>query len=615
MDTSTRNFCIVPLNDKNYPTWKVQIKMQLMKEELFDIVSGTETAPDSTDGVNFRKFSVRRDKALAYIVLSIDTKLLYLIGDPVHPTEVWNKLENTFQKKTWANKLKLKRQLYNLKLKEGDKVQDHLKAFSELFGELAVIGNALEDEDKVITLLASLPASFSPLVTTLEALEQVPSWEVATEKLLQYETKLRTETLGSIASGDSSSVLVSNSKFFKKKIKCFHCGKLGHKKDQCFKLGHRKSNNDVSKANCVKAQPAQAAQDDCNSEGKYLESVHVASAFTTCDDRSSWIIDSGASQHMCNNKADFSNFSKLTSELKVEIGNGTFLFATGIGDIQLNLNLCNETKLCTLKIVEDLAYNLISVSQITMNGKIVEFNEKLCKIFQKGLLVANADRVNKLYILNCSKSISAANFCNQNQKSEVIWHKRFCHLNMNSLRHVINNNIVLGINCKTSNEKIQCDFCCEGKSHKTPFQKSESGSKYKLLELIHSDVCGKISPSSPSGSNYFVTFIDDVSRFTWVYMLKNKSDVFAKFKEWKVMIEKQYNVCVKRLRTDNGGEYTSREFESYLLSEGIVHEKTIPKTPEQNGVSERMNRTLVESVRTMLLDSNLPKTFFDCLLC
>ena len=127
---------------------------------------------------------------------------------------------------------------------------------------------------------------------------------------------------------------------------------------------------------------------------------------------------------------------------------------------------------------------------------------------------------------------------------------------------------------------------------------------------MHSDVCGRLEAKSLSGAEYFVTFIDDKSSYVWIYILKNKSVVLKIFLEWKSMVEKSSGEKIKTLRSDNGGEYTSKEFEYYLKKNGIRHERTVPKTPEQNGVAERMNRTLVETVRAMLSDSKLPKKFW-----
>jgi len=119
-----------------------------------------------------------------------------------------------------------------------------------------------------------------------------------------------------------------------------------------------------------------------------------------------------------------------------------------------------------------------------------------------------------------------------------------------------------------------------------------------------------MNAKSIGGAEYFLTFIDDKTRYVWVYPLKHKSQVFDRFREWKALVENASGQKLKVLRTDNGGEYTSIKFEEFLKSEGVRHECTIPKTPEQNGVAERLNRTLVETVRSMLIDSKLPHKFW-----
>ena len=123
-------------------------------------------------------------------------------------------------------------------------------------------------------------------------------------------------------------------------------------------------------------------------------------------------------------------------------------------------------------------------------------------------------------------------------------------------------------------------------------------------------MCGQMDVPSLSGSKYFLSFIDDKSRYVWAYILKHKSDVFEKFIEWKAMVEKQTGKKLKKLRSDNGGEYLSEQFTNYFKKEGICRELTIRKTPEQNGVAERLNRTLEETIRTMLCESGVPKNFW-----
>ena len=144
------------------------------------IVSGTERAPTDAESAAHKSFLARENKVLAAIILEIQQNFLYLLGDPTDPVVVWTKLENTFQRKTWSNKLRLRKKLYSLKLRDGDCMQQHLKTFMELFDELSVVGDAVEEEDRVINMLASLPDSYSTLVTALEASDKVPTWESVT---------------------------------------------------------------------------------------------------------------------------------------------------------------------------------------------------------------------------------------------------------------------------------------------------------------------------------------------------------------------------------------------------------------------------------------------------
>lgn len=180
---------VVPLNGANYPTWKVQCRMALIKDGLWTIVNGTEVLPGEDEPEKRAKFVTRRDRAV--IVLSIDPSLLYLIGDPEDPIIVCKKLSDKFQKKTLANKQELRRKLYSLRLQEGDSVQKHIKTMTEVFDALSVIGDPMEEEDRVIHLLAGLPESYSMLVTALEANSDVPTLETVTERLLHEERKMK----------------------------------------------------------------------------------------------------------------------------------------------------------------------------------------------------------------------------------------------------------------------------------------------------------------------------------------------------------------------------------------------------------------------------------------
>ena len=155
-----------------------------------------------------------------------------------------------------------------------------------------------------------------------------------------------------------------------------------------------------------------------------------------------------------------------------------------------------------------------------------------------------------------------------------------------------------------------CEACTTGKMHRTPFPRSSGSRAKEVIELIHSDVCGPFSEPTFGGARYFVTFVDDKSRKVWVHTIAQKSEVFGLFKELKAMLENQTNKTIKTLRTDNGGEYTSNRFKQFLVSVGIKHQLSVAYNPQQNGVAERMNRTLKEMMRSLLGDSDLPNGYW-----
>jgi hypothetical protein len=146
---------------------------------------------------------------------------------------------------------------------------------------------------------------------------------------------------------------------------------------------------------------------------------------------------------------------------------------------------------------------------------------------------------------------------------------------------------------------------------KDPFLAVTTDNRSKeILDLIHSDVCGPMTVASLAEYLYYVLFIDDHSRKTWIYFLKNKDGVLAKFQEFKAQVENLTERKVKVLRSDNGGEYTSKEFNSFCIEAGIKREFTVPYNPQQNGVAERKNETIIEATKAMIHDQSLPMTLW-----
>lgn len=174
------------------------------------------------------------------------------------------------------------------------------------------------------------------------------------------------------------------------------------------------------------------------------------------------------------------------------------------------------------------------------------------------------------------------------------------HLDHGALR--ILHEIAIGVPEFSIEHDVVCKGCAMGKYVKAPFPSRATG----ILDLIQTNVSGKFSYISLGGYEYYITFIDDYSRFTWILFLKTKNEVFQCFKEFNALVENQPSRKIKVLRSNNGGEYTKGEFVDFCTSEGIRHEFTIPYTPQQNGVAERKNKAIVGAARAMLHDQGLP---------
>ncbi|KAG6532281.1 hypothetical protein ZIOFF_006121 [Zingiber officinale] len=155
-----------------------------------------------------------------------------------------------------------------------------------------------------------------------------------------------------------------------------------------------------------------------------------------------------------------------------------------------------------------------------------------------------------------------------------------------------------------------CEGCAFGKQHRLPFPKGVSWRAKEKLELIHTDVCGPMDTLSHAQNRYFILFIDDHTRMTWVYFMRQKSEVFMIFKKFKSLVEKQSGCFIKTLRSDRGKEYTSKEFHNFCEDEGVERQLTVRYTPQQNGVTERKNQTIVEMAKSMMHEKGLPKIFW-----
>ncbi len=326
--------------------------MALMRDGVWSIANSTETQP-TTNAAEIAKYAGRRDKALATIVLSVDPSLLYLIGDPQDPVAVWKKLEEQFQKKTYANKRALRRKLHACRLKENESIQDHIKTMVEIFNELAIIGEELSNKDRVVYLLASLPESYNTLVTALEAHEKVREMEVVTERLLNEERKQKDHETTTSSDGVKALVVRRQGRKVRSSIKCYRCHKVEHIQRNCTETitseqgvnnkpwkSHQPENKSKWKQsiNTAEVFQRQGSSDSDQSSDFGLVPNHVLSAKEGQPKPSKgdyWIVNSGATCHICNNKEMFTNLVPMKQPQTIILGDGKQLEANSQGTVEL----------------------------------------------------------------------------------------------------------------------------------------------------------------------------------------------------------------------------------------------------------------------------------------
>nr|GEU71464.1 hypothetical protein [Tanacetum cinerariifolium] len=329
------------------------------------------------------------------------------------------------------------------------------------------------------------------------------------------------------------------------------------------------------------------------------------------------VIDSGCSRHMTWNMSYLSDFEELNGGYVAFGGNPKGGKISGKGKIRT----------CTLDFddvffVKELKFNLFSVSQMCDKKNSVLFTDTEClvlspdfKLLDESQVLLRVLREKNMYNVNLKNIVPSRDltclFAKETIDESNLWHRRLGHINFKTINKLVKGNLVRGLPTKFFENYNTCVACKKGKQHRVSCKTKSVSSVDHPLYRLHMDLFGPTFVKSLNKKSYCLVVIDDYSRFTWVFFLATKDATSPILKTFITGLENQLSLKVKVIRSDNGTEFKNNDLNQFYGMKGIKREFSVPRTPKQNGIAERKNRTLIEAARIMLADSLLPILFWD----
>ena len=318
-----------------------------------------------------------------------------------------------------------------------------------------------------------------------------------------------------------------------------------------------------------------------------------------------WFLDSACCNHMTSSPNVVPSHTS-TSLPTIYTANGSPMHVSHLGNVSTpSLSVSNVYQ------IPKLTHNLLSVGQLTELGFSLTFSSTgvVVQDSQTGQIVGTARKVGRLFELIFlhlpSSRLSASAVSEQSTSSLALWHSRLGHASISRVKQLVSRGLLGSV----SNKSFDCMPCQFGKQNALPFNNNVSHA-LSSFDLIHSDVWGPSPISTPGGSRYFDIFVDDFSRYTWIYLFKNHSELYQIYRDFTKMIETQFSKPIKVFRSDNAQEYKAHEFTSILHQFGTVPHSSCPGTSQQNGRAERKLRHILDVVRATTIAASTPSQFW-----
>ncbi|KAI3813170.1 hypothetical protein L1987_17887 [Smallanthus sonchifolius] len=619
------------LKSTNYTIWALRIKLILEANGLW------ETIEPSAD----TERDVKKDKAtMAYLYQALPEDVILQIASCKTAKEVWEALKTRHVGVDRVQKARLQTlttEFELLQMKEDETIDSFTGKMNSIVTKASCLGTTFGQPMLVRKLLNDVPDRFTQIVASIEQFTDLDeiTLDETIGRLKTYEERLRLKKGGPADNQDKllftrhDNNSSRGNRFENRgqgrfniqhitrelakptgdlsKVQCYGCNKFGHVKKNCPQQEHAQEQSNLVQED-VEPTLLMAVNEDKKIEEIFLNGRIEPSKYTTADE-SLWYLDNGASNHMTGVQEHFQELDENITG-NVRFGDGSYVEIRGKGSIVFECKNKEQRVISQVYYIPSLKSNILSLGQLTENGCKVTMERDLLLLHdqeQKLLMRVTRSR-NRLYNINLKIGVPIC-LLGSLEDQAWLWHARLGHLNFDSIRQMTQKNLVQGIP-KINHASQICDACLLGKHSRAPFPKQAKFKSSEALDLVYGDLCGHISPPTHSGKKYIFLLVDDCTRYMWVYFLNSKDQAFETFKEFKQRVENEVGTKLKMLRTNRGGEFTSNEFSQYCKDNGIARQLTAPYSPQQNGVVERRNRTMLSTTRSMLKAMKMPQNFW-----
>ncbi|KAA8490359.1 Retrovirus-related Pol polyprotein from transposon TNT 1-94 [Porphyridium purpureum] len=659
MDDSLRSAApliasVAKYNGRNYREWSTRAMLLLQVAGLWSIVAGDQPRPVTPSRAGAAEWE-QKELAAKFLLCSIvESRFLSGMSDSTSAV-IWAEFKKANEAQARTHIFTFRTQLETLAQGQNEKISDFLDRVDALRGQLSSAGEDVSDEHMVHCVLRGLKSEYANAREVL--LHSRVGFTDLRYRLLDVEIHMA--SFGARKRGpvkdDSLPVTIANAMRLQKTIKkkhCEYCGKDNHYVKQCFKKKNDERNAAQAKVaeGAQKAEPSEkpkpkpklagARASEVNEDGfmswnafqrmmkkpevaqrhfdKKFPSVYHNVSSTGLPRIGSlslpsnakvhnWLFDSGANRHCTWDSSLF--IRKYECHQDVVMADNHVYTVTLKRDVMLKPNVNGVIKPLMLEgdlHIPTAHVNILSTLQAADNGAEFWHDKNQGQSTVKDQVVAEGYRNVGFDLLNQSY----ARIANVRATSYDLLHRRLGHPGKFGMRETPKNVLGLPSNILPEDD-FDCLICKPAKGTRNSFAKDRENSKSVVAgEVLHTDICGPIEPESCDGEKYFLTIIDEFSSLSNVYVMTRKSKAKSMLIAGILWLENQLGSKIKSVRSDRGSEYASRQVQNWFEMKGIDWCPTAPYTPENNGIAERMNRTLLEKVRCLLFDANLPLEYW-----